>query len=135
MIYETSSDRKNQQDIADKLAALWSCSVIKMPHLHPVDFLIGDDVGAAWMEVKRRKAKSTTYVSLIIDKKKIDAGLKHSTATGFPFIIVVHWEDGIFYATARNDYATAVGGRFDRGDPNDRELVCHIPVSHFTRLQ
>lgn len=135
-LYESDKDRVTQKKIADQLAQLWKCDVMTMPKRHPVDFLFGDTSGACWIEVKRRYVESKKYATLIIDKEKLVAGHRHSEATGLPFGIVVHWNDGIFFARVDDpsEYQCAPGGRRDRGDANDIDIVAHIPTQRFERL-
>ena len=135
-LYETEEDRANQQRVADALAAQWSCEVMKMPDQHAVDYLFGNAHGAMWVEIKKRNVTSTKYKTLMIDKKKLEAGLSHSNGTGFPFGLVVHWNDGVFFVRVDNlqRYFIDVGGRVDRGDANDTDLVVHIPTTEFKRL-
>lgn len=135
-LYETDEDRANQRRVADALAAHWRCGVMKMPERHAVDYLFGDDNGAMWIEIKKRNVTSTKYKTLMIDKKKLEAGLAHSDGTGFPFGLVVHWNDGVFFVRVDNlhRYFIDLGGRADRADANDTDIVVHIPTSEFRRL-
>lgn len=135
-LYETDEDRARQRALAQRLSSLWSCDFILTPRKYPVDCVFTTDDHAWWVELKHRNNSSTKYSTLIIDKKKLVAGIEHSKLTGWPFFVVVHWSDGVFMAqvTETTRYFVDCGGRTDRRDPNDIDVVAYLPVREFRRI-
>jgi hypothetical protein len=128
-IYETSENRNSEQAVADLLASTWKTTILKLPKLAKVDRLVvaGGNV-RAWLEIKCRYNPMHTYLTYMISARKIQDGLDLSEATKLPFILVVSWSDGVCWTKVESMYPTRSGGRVDRGDAQDIELVCDIPL-------
>ena len=128
-IYETSENRKSEQAVADLLASAWKTSILKLPKLAKIDRLVVADGNVrAWLEIKCRYNRMDAYPTYMISAHKIKDGLALSEATKIPFILVVSWSDGVRWTKVESMYPTRSGGRVDRGDAQDIELVCDIPL-------
>jgi len=141
-IYETKTDVANERQIADQLERAWSCSLMKLSKpLSNVDMVaVRDGRVVALVEIKRRKYTSgqiQAWGGYMISLDKIKEGLAYSRAAGLPFILAVGLADGTF--TIRVDDATPdvvrIGGRSDRGDAKDIEVVVLYDMQRFRRIQ
>jgi hypothetical protein len=58
-----------------------------------------------------------------------------SSVSGIPSFLFVAWTDTVGYINLADtpDY-TAIGGRRDRGDPQDIEVLLHYSVDRFIRV-
>jgi len=131
-IYETRENRQEEQDVADRLAAAWKASIIKFPRLAKVDRLVTlNGEARAWLEIKCRRNRMDAYPTYMISSRKIQDGLDLSEATKIPFILAVSWSDGVCWTKVESMYPTRSGGRVDRGDAQDIEMVCDIPIAQF----
>lgn len=130
--YETDQDRSREQDIADKLAQLWDCSFVKTPRFYPFDYtILRKDTAVAFCEVKCRAKQ---YPTLMLSLHKWTTGVQLSRDTGLPFIVVASVPDGIhWHEVVAKPYSIVVGGRSDRGDPEDKEPCVLLPFEEFKR--
>jgi len=128
-VYENVDDRSREQDIADLLADRWGCLILKMPRLCVVDRMafIGGEA-KAWLEIKCRTNAFDKYPTYMISARKIYDGVHLSRITKVPFILVVSWSDCVKYIRVDKVYPLRVGGRYDRNDALDEEVVCDIPL-------
>ena len=128
-IYETSSNRMAEQEVVDRLSVAWKATILSLPKLAKVDrLIISDRKVRGWLEIKCRKNKADAYPTYMISARKIQDGLSLSEATKLPFILVVSWLGDIRWIKVESMYPTRTGGRVDRGDAQDIELVCDIPL-------
>lgn len=136
-IYETATDISREAGIAASLAACWDCRFQKMPKFYGVDFAaLRKGEITAWFEIKHRFA---SYPSYRLSLHKWMRGIELSEITGKPAFIVVSWPvDGkrevIYRAINRDPVKVVLGGRKDRGDPDDIEPMVEIPVGEFKRV-
>lgn len=133
-LYETENDLAAERAVATDLEKLWDVTLHKLEIEDRIDFRAersGSLVG--WIEVKCRDVHRTTYPTLILSREKVIAGDQLRRRTGMPFLIVVKWNDGLFvHRFALSDITdSGMGGRVDRGDPQDIEKVIHFPVEGF----
>lgn len=132
-LYESALDLERERAVIEQLAWQKGVSYTKLPLDYRVDYALHQHRRiSAIAEVKCRRNRSDVYPSLILSAKKFHAGLELSERMGVPFLVVAGWEDGIFYYKAGNeplDYD--IGGRVDRNDPQDVEIVVHLPVNRF----
>jgi hypothetical protein len=80
----------------------------------------------------------------MISLGKIMAARRLSEASQLPSFLLVQWTDpklwnydvcGYVRLDSLLDFKIAVGGRTDRGDPQDIEPVALIPIGEFALLQ
>lgn len=134
--YETQADKVAQRLVAEALREKWNCEFIKMPEGYPVDFLFVDQLEGCWVEVKRRYGPSSLYPTYMIDKSKVDFGLRISAATHLPFGVAFQWDDGIFFSTIKSDTPAeyGYGGRRDRRDQDDLDYVAKFDAKLFEKV-
>lgn len=135
--YETKQDVVNEYSVIDKIRMKWNVTARKMPPFYQVDWALmrGTKVHA-FVEIKCRKNKRSQYATLMLSLHKWLNGMRLSQETGIPFLLIVRWEDGIYYLKPRFDLKpeVAVGGRTDRDDPDDMEPVVLIPTNWFEKV-
>jgi hypothetical protein len=134
--YETAQDGANEKQVIDLLCRSWGCSAAKTPRFYPVDWsLQKEDEVKAMAEIKFRKKSYPTY---IISLHKYVEMCQHAAASGLPYLLVVCWPEGlkriVRYISIKPDIPKRVihGGRKDRGDTQDMEPMCEIPMSKFS---
>lgn len=132
-IYETGSDVAREAAIAALVAERYGATAKKLPARYCLDhaFMRGDKlVGLA--EIKCRKNPSTRYPTLMVSLLKWMTARDVAKAARVPGFLVVSWTDRVgMISVDADDIVPGVGGRTDRGDADDVELVVHIPVSKF----
>jgi hypothetical protein len=51
------------------------------------------------------------------------------------FVLIIKWDDGVFFYKAGSSEVTyGFGGRYDRDDSQDQEPMVFIPVDKFKRI-
>ncbi len=134
--YETASDLCNERDVVEALNNLWCTKAHKMPRAYSLDYLLTRERKAvAFVEIKCRQVPSWQYDTLMISMAKILKGRAITRETEVPSLLVVKWNDMVGYVhMSEIDMDIQVGGRTDRGDAQDIEPVCMIPVEDFRRI-
>ena len=138
-IYESSRDRENQERVARKLEIAWKVKLKATEQLHFADYWVrkgGALVGI--VEIKCRLGYySTSFPTLMIGTRKILNSQEYIADSDLKFILVPQWKDGIFWRRILSDttFKVEVGGRKDRGDPQDMEECFFIPVSSFKKVK
>ena len=137
-MYETEEDRKIAREIADKVALFHCYKVEERPEAAVFDFvfLVGDEV-MAMVEVKERGHKYGDFPTLMIDLHKIQAGKFWTYESTARYWLIIQWKCGkigIYEPRPGDILGVSVGGREDRGDTLDRDLVIHIPIDKFRIL-
>ena len=136
--YESKADLSNEDKIR-KIYEELGYTVIKLAPSHRIDFmLIMGSRATGVVEFKRRNCNHDTYSTFFISEEKFLAGLKMAEDIEGDFVIAVEWNDGMydFYASHVDPHTLkrALGGRSDRGDPADREVMVHIPIHLFEMI-
>lgn len=85
----------------------------------------------AVVEAKQRTCRFAQYPTYIISEAKIN----YLRNVGVPAFLVIGWTDRAGFTKVREGYSRAMGGRSDRGDPNDIEMMCHLPMSQFSLVE
>lgn len=125
------------------------------PNLHSCDRMIFMSVPigfrlAGTLEIKVRTCTSDAYRTYMISLNKIVSNVLLADSLGVKFYLCVQWTDAIGFIeitkeTLRNvstnmyesdDFRPAgmyldEGGRVDRGNPRDIEMMMHIDINHF----
>lgn len=136
-IYESKSDKNAEAEVIDELRrCAEGGQFIKLPDLAVIDYIALDSSKkpCALLEVKVRKNAAAKYPTYMISERKIKDALSVSKLTNIPFILVVSWLGDIRWVKVKALYPTAIGGRYDRGDSQDIERVCLIPISDFIKV-
>lgn len=135
-IYETAKDRANEEEIALLLADRFKAKAIKAKRLYGLDwFFEREGYVVGMVEIKVRNYASTAFKTYMISADKIARIRMLSSVCGIPTFLFVAWTDEIGYINLADtpDYS-AIGGRKDRGDPQDMEVLLHYSVDRFIRV-
>jgi hypothetical protein len=130
--YETGASRNSEADVAKTLSLEWDCEVMKMPRYYEVDVFLNFGAEKAIAEIKCRYNSINKYPTFTISAKKVVAGVTLARELGIPYMIVVRWDEGIYYYECWSAKLPVVfQGRSDRGDWQDVEPQVEIPTSEF----
>ena len=144
-IYESEDDRSNERQAADKFRKHLEQALIpkpesvelrEAPRLYPFDYEIIVD-GKPWaiVEIKCRKNRLEDYDSYMISMEKIRGLREAAHIRNMASFLLVSWSDTLGYAPAVSIAERGIkswGGRTDRNDPKDQEVVLYAPHSLFT---
>ena len=135
-IYESSADSAAEAHVIRKLAERQQeAQFVKLPRLAVIDYMVvSNGEVKALVEVKNRRNAADKYLTYIISERKLKDGLELSKLLNVPFIVVVSWLQDVRWVKIKQLYPSKIGVRYDRGDAQDIEQVCHIPVSDFKQL-
>jgi len=135
-IYETQKDLTREKSIGDVLARVWKAELHKLPRSYHVDWMITKNKQVkAFAELKCRNNASNQYPSLMLSLHKWMHGKQLAAEVSGDFLIIVQWQDGLFYFKESGfDVTYNFGGRKDREDDQDMEPVVHIPVNYFKQI-
>ena len=89
------------------------------------------------VEVKIRTTPMNAYKTYLVSSAKMEN--LQASAAGHKAALLVRWKDAmaVYYVQPEGvpaDVRVEMGGRRDRGQTNDIELVWHIPISKFKRI-
>jgi hypothetical protein len=133
-LYETRTDKANEETVAALIARERKFEVRRAPPQHSYDYDLFRG-GKHWgiMEIKCRNNPKHKYQTYHISKSKLDTCLNIAKRAGVRFILTVCWTDGVYCLPVSDlsGYEIKTGGRKDRGDAMDIEEMVHIPHSHF----
>ena len=135
-IYETSQDLSREHDIGKILKEIWSVDLHKLPRAYYVDWMITKDKDVrGFAELKCRSNPRSKYDTFMLSLHKWMHGQQLAAEVSGKFMIVVQWEDGLFYhQQGWCEVTYGVGGRRDRQDEQDIEPVIYIPTYAFKRI-
>lgn len=136
-MYENAASLEAETSLKDDIERAWRVSLVKLPISYAVDYAAvrGKSV-AAWFELKCRTTLYGTYDTYMLSLHKWQA-LK-SLARIRPSFLVVRFVDGPWFLRVQADGMPSdvvIGGRFDRGDPQDIEPVVLIDMSKFEKMR
>ena len=135
--YENKRDLEIEQQIMKKAIGPTGRQWEKLPEdRYFVDFaLFTNKLLVGFAEVKRRQVLSSAYPDLMISLHKLMMGERLSLKMKVPFYLIIGWDDvhGMWEMKPgwADRFDTRWGGRVDRSNKADQELVMHIPISEF----
>ncbi len=140
-LYETSADRQKEAQVAETLASIWLCDIVKMKPACVVDYAIKrSGKVVAVMEIKCRNytfEKLDEMGGLILSAHKLQSAKAWSDTHSIPFVLAIGLPDGTYATTfTSNDWPIfdlVIAGRYDRGDKQDTEPCGLIPMKRFIR--
>lgn len=135
-IYETSRDRDAERQIAETIAQKYNAKAIKAKRLYGLDwFFERDGYVVGMVEIKVRNYTRNHFETYMISADKVARIRLLSSVTGVPAFLFVSWRDGIGYINLSDepDY-NAIGGRRDRGDDQDVEVMLHYLIQRFVAV-
>lgn len=128
-INETISDIQNETRVIRQFCDAWGMQFVKQSMSDRVDFrLYRDGCVVALAEVKCRSNDRRRYPTFFVSQDKANEAIRRADEMGVPCLLIVSFTDGIHYCvlTAKAISLTSVGGRSDRGQNGDIELMAHI---------
>lgn len=144
--YETDQDRQREKVLITEAADLWGCDFRKLnSYKYAVDFVLhrGKEI-KGFVEVKVRTGnRHDRFPTYILNLSKWIAGRRLAKETGKPFIVLVRFQDGVWFCKASDlvdDLPVHIGGGTPPSrkhlpeDELDQEPVVHIPMTRFQRL-
>jgi hypothetical protein len=136
--YETRADRMRESAVAGTVARHLGMTARKLAKYDFADFALtrGDRV-AGLLEVKVRRVASTTYPTYHVSMAKL---IKLVQWQPLEIYLAVQWTDRLGLLQLRPDRLSpvehlSIGGRQDRGDPMDIEIMANINVSAFETIR
>jgi hypothetical protein len=134
--YETAADLANEAGLLQFIAERAGCTAHKIPKRYHSDHAMvrGGEV-VAFVEAKCRTFPSTKFPTYMLSLEKVLAA-RAFLGAGKNAFLAVRWSDNRVATVnlARCVFKVVVGGRTDRGDPDDIEPVAMIPLSEFKFL-
>ena len=133
-MYETQFDRNNEQRVTELLAEK-GYTLVKLPLQYKLDFAIIEDeldkvVGFA--ELKARTVEMNKYPTAMISLAKVVKAHDISSCTNLPSYFIVLYKDALVRINFASEFSVNIGGRSDRGDPQDRDVCAYYPIEGFT---
>jgi hypothetical protein len=133
-MYETQSNRQSEAEFSAIISDAFKCNLHKLPIRYGLDFSVekGGEV-FGFIETKIRTNPVGQYPTYMISLGKFMSADAITRATGLKCKLAVKWSDawGHVYLKMTPDISVSMGGRRDRGDQQDIEPVCLIPISSF----
>ena len=130
--YETDDHLKKEEELAQFAAFRWKCEMRKQDKYNQFDYIaIKDKKINAFVELRCRNNSIHKYPSCFITVNKLYQAHAMHQATGVKVLFLVGWDDRTGVADLTKQYPVALGGRVDRDDPADIEIVAEIPISSF----
>ena len=143
-IYETETDRQRELSVAETVAVFIGGRLVKTRPMSSVDYIVQDVDGTATglLEIKVRRytpEEMDLMGGFFLSERKLL--LIHSTAKHLKmdFHLVVKAENSILHLPLKDGkpwpkLERMTGGRFDRGDGKDVEVMCLFPIKMFTKV-
>ena len=144
-IYETEGDRQRQLSVSEIMSVFLGCRLVPMPPMSSIDYITQnlDGVATGLMEIKVRSytpEEMDQRGGFFLSEKKLISIYGTTQALNLDFHLVVKAEKTILHLLLKHDkdwprLERMTGGRFDRGDKKDVELLCLFPTTMFTRIE
>lgn len=128
-LYQTPAHVANEARLAGVFGLWLGSGGVK---LHPLDHADRSYLfGKLYAEMKCRTCSRHEYGTYSVSAtKKVNAA-----RLGRPTILVVEWTDGVGVLSIHKPDYYEMGGRRDRGDPRDIELMAHYDVERFRMIR
>jgi hypothetical protein len=139
-VYESSFDIERETSAMAQVASVFGGKPNKTPKFSQIDYTLSRANGeiTSFFEVKCRNNPKDKYPTLLLSLHKFMNLVEQTDTTGLPAYVVAAWTDGLYiFQVSRIDtelFDIKKGGRYDRNDPKDVELVIHIPIDLFKPL-
>lgn len=134
--YENDQHRAHELGLMQSIGEKHGLQLYKLPKRFVLDaagFKNGDL--HCFFEFKRRNVAHDTYPTMMLDLFKVIGSAELLRVTKKPCHLVVEWNDMIGTCNLQAYKRIDIGGRTDRGDPNDFGLVVHYPIEAFRTLE
>lgn len=132
-IFQTSQDRKNEQEVAAILEQAWSCQLRLFGSLSPIDwFAVRHERMVGLLDLKSRNHSASHFPTVFLNVRKWLALLLAENGLGVPAIFVVKFLDTVLWIPLRDIDTTRlrIGGCSRRvKSDNDIEPVIEVDVT------
>lgn len=134
-IYETQQNIDDELTFMDTMSSR-GCKLDRAQKLNSYDFIMETKEGLDIVEFKRRQNERQKYNDYMISAAKTVENLTIAQMLGCRYWLFVQWDDGLFYIEPSNHRPNlGVGGRYDRGDKQDIELMCYYNTNLFLEVK
>lgn len=137
-VLESPVDVDNETAAARRLEAAWGVTLHRYPRLHAIDWYAErDDRLVGYAEIKCRTTTANTYPTVFLSLRKYASLTLLEAATGVPATFVAGFACGSLRWICIRDVDArhiTIGGRVDRGRPEDREPVILVPIDAMTAV-
>lgn len=138
-IYESANDRRRQDDAIRALASATASQAVATPRLAGWDYeMHRNGKCIALVEVKCRTCRSDTYPTYMLALHKAHGLRQASSDRKVRGVLLVAWTDRIGWLRIDGmdvrSWIVTIGGRTDRSDPADVEMVVEFPIHQFSTL-
>tara|TARA_R100000664_G_C2687470_1_gene92945 strand:- start:82 stop:483 length:402 start_codon:yes stop_codon:yes gene_type:complete len=122
----------NEERVVAVLSPVWNLSFFKTHNKATFDYaMMRDDEIYGLAEIKCRTTPSNAYPTYMISTRKLHDCTMLANFISVPFILIVSFSDQIMYWDGSGYITHGIGGRRDRNDNRDMEIVTHIPIENF----
>jgi hypothetical protein len=134
--YETAYDLANETTAQEVIEAEFKCKLHKLPVSYHADWVATrNNKVVAVIEFKKRTVDKNRYATTFIFVDKWMNGIRLSDTMAVPFMLFIEWTDGLYWHhVGSTPVEFTMGGRTDRGDPQDIQPSVHIPVTAFKKV-
>lgn len=137
-MYETEANLEKERAVVALICEKFKCTSDKLAIKYGLDYALSrDGKVAAFCEIKCRNYPFSHFADgYAIGLHKIMAAKQLTDTTGLPFILVISCEDGVYYTKVSEfkNILTVMGGRRDRGDPQDIEPMAVFRAAEFKKI-
>lgn len=130
-IYEKAQDRANELSVATQIADAYALTFCKLPRSYAADFAFMKDGRCVMVcEIKCRTNPAQQYPTYMLSVIKRYSVRQLAAELGARPLLVVRFTDQLLHINLNDEPDhIAEGGRTDRGDAQDVELVCHYDMA------
>jgi len=133
--YETQDDLDRERLVMTAVGKAWGVEFTKLPDRYRMDYVLTvGNIGVGFAEIKCRTHTSTSYDTWFISSEKLLTAQSWE-ALGLPCTAIVQFADGIFTVPLKDPDYYAPGGRSDRADGDDQEVMAHFKSARLTRFR
>ena len=132
-MYETQTDRDNEERLSALLQAEFNCQMTKMPIKYSLDYMATrGGVAVAFIEMKSRKNDMWAYPTYMVSLHKAMRSKELERRTGLPCFLAVQWRDAVgICKLPPDDFTIRMGGSARRNDAQDMEPMAYFGISEF----
>jgi hypothetical protein len=134
-VYEKKHDIGNEVSFM-KIMASKGCTINRAKKFSGYDFLMTSSKSNYLVEYKKRNNNRLKYTDYMISADKIANGINKANALGCKYYLFVQWDDGLFWIEpSSHSPILGFGGRVDRGDSQDMEVMCYYDTGLFEEVK
>lgn len=137
-VYQTPADQRAERETAAQLRAAWGWELSRFPALSEADWL-AHKAGriVAVVELKTRTHLYGRYDTYLLSAHKwVDVRALAHVWRVEPVLVIRFGNGELFWADldVAKVVAVQLGGRRDRGDPQDVEPCVHLPIDQLRKV-